>query len=395
VVAALAGIAGFLFVAFAHSSPWQVIVAGILANAYISLGYGALPALVVADCEAGETGVATGMNAIARTIGASTAAALVAAAVLTAGTAIRAHHAFAAEFDVNKPITLTGTLKEWEMINPHSWFHVEVKEKDGKTAVWMVEGGSPNQLIRNGVTKKTIPIGTHLVIDGYLAKDGTKKAVGRNFVLADGSRLTYMHVTPLLAAIGAGNAEGAIDASFQTWDDQQCTTLDVVKRPWNGGNPSAILAIPGLAPVSVFSADIVTMGYLPGALFDAVLGPGASASVLGVTFTFVFLESAGGPESDIDGDGRIDTALKEVWYNNAFDWTLSGLGNDIDVETVALHENGHALELGHYGKISGTLANLRLHASPRAVMNAAILGTLRSPKGTDNAAFCGNFGEWE
>jgi hypothetical protein len=213
--------------------------------------------------------------------------------------------------------------------------------------------------------------------------------------LADGSRLTYMHVTPLLAANGAGNAEGAIDASFQTWDDQQCTTLDVVKRPRNGGNPSAILAIPGLAPVSVFSADIVTMGYLPGALFDAVLGPGASASVLGVTFTFVFLESAGGPESDIDGDGRIDTALKEVWYNNAFDWTLSGLGNDIDVETVALHENGHALELGHYGKIFGTLANLRLHASPRAVMNAAILGTLRSPKGTDNAAFCGNFGEWE
>jgi Family of unknown function (DUF6152) len=111
------------------------------------------------------------------------------AALLLAGTTIRAHHAFAAEFDVNKPTKLEGTLKEWEMINPHSWFHVEVKEKDGKTAVWMVEGGSPNQLIRNGVTKKTIPIGTLLVIDGYLAKDGTKKAVGRNFVLADGTRL--------------------------------------------------------------------------------------------------------------------------------------------------------------------------------------------------------------
>lgn len=78
IVAALAGIAGFLFIAFAHSSPWQVITASILANAYISLGYGALPALVVGDSEAGETGVATGMNAIARTIGSSTAAALVA-----------------------------------------------------------------------------------------------------------------------------------------------------------------------------------------------------------------------------------------------------------------------------------------------------------------------------
>jgi MFS family permease len=78
VVAALAGIAGFLFIAFAHSAPWQVIAASILANAYISLGYGALPALVVSEVDAGETGVATSMNAIARTIGSSTAAALVA-----------------------------------------------------------------------------------------------------------------------------------------------------------------------------------------------------------------------------------------------------------------------------------------------------------------------------
>jgi MFS family permease len=78
VVAALAGITGFLFIAMAHSAPWQIIVACILANAYISLGYGALPALVVSEVEAGETGVATSMNAIARTVGSSTAAALVA-----------------------------------------------------------------------------------------------------------------------------------------------------------------------------------------------------------------------------------------------------------------------------------------------------------------------------
>ena len=74
------------------------------------------------------------------------------------------------------------------MINPHSWFHIEVKE-DGKPVVWQVEGGSPNQLIRMGVTKTTVPVGTELVIEGYQAKDGTMKAVGRNFVLADGKRL--------------------------------------------------------------------------------------------------------------------------------------------------------------------------------------------------------------
>ena len=78
VVAAAAGITGFLFIALAHSAPWQIIAASILANAYISLGYGALPALVVSEVDAGETGVATSMNAIARTIGSSTAAALVA-----------------------------------------------------------------------------------------------------------------------------------------------------------------------------------------------------------------------------------------------------------------------------------------------------------------------------
>jgi hypothetical protein len=112
-----------------------------------------------------------------------------AALVVGAAAAVHAHHAFAAEFDVNKPITMTATLEKWEMINPHSWFHVQVREPDGKITKWMIEGGSPNQLIRNGVTKTTIPVGTELVIEGYRSKDGTLKAVGRNFVLKDGSRL--------------------------------------------------------------------------------------------------------------------------------------------------------------------------------------------------------------
>ena len=100
-----------------------------------------------------------------------------------------AHHAFSAEFDVNKPIKLQGSLVKWEMVNPHSWFHVNVKDASGRVTEWMVEGGSPNQLIRLGVTKTTIPIGTELHIDAYQAKDGGNKAVGRDFVLADGKRL--------------------------------------------------------------------------------------------------------------------------------------------------------------------------------------------------------------
>ena len=102
---------------------------------------------------------------------------------------VRAHHAFSAEFDINMPIQLRGTLLKREMVNPHSWFHIDIKDPEGKVVTWMVEGGSPNQLIRMGVTKNTLQIGTELVVEGYQAKDGTNKAVGRNFVLSDGSRL--------------------------------------------------------------------------------------------------------------------------------------------------------------------------------------------------------------
>jgi hypothetical protein len=117
------------------------------------------------------------------------AVAIVGAGLLMGVAQVSAHHAFAAEFDVNRPLTLKGTLIKWEMVNPHSWFHIGVKDKDGKVTTWMVEGGSPNQLIRTGVTKNTVPVGTELVVEGYQAKDGTMKAVGRNFVLADGKRL--------------------------------------------------------------------------------------------------------------------------------------------------------------------------------------------------------------
>jgi hypothetical protein len=101
----------------------------------------------------------------------------------------RSHHAFAAEFDAQKPLQLKGTLIKWEMVNPHSWFHLSVKDPDGKVVTWLIEGGSPNQLIRMGVTKNTVAIGTELLVDGYQAKDGSTKAVGRDFVLPDGKRL--------------------------------------------------------------------------------------------------------------------------------------------------------------------------------------------------------------
>lgn len=109
--------------------------------------------------------------------------------LLLAAAPVSSHHAFSAEFDVEKPLKIQGTLVKWEMINPHSWFHLDVKGPDGSVVSWMIEGGSPNQLIRLGVTKNTLKAGTELVVEGYRARDGTNKGVGRSFLFADGQRL--------------------------------------------------------------------------------------------------------------------------------------------------------------------------------------------------------------
>ena len=102
---------------------------------------------------------------------------------------IWAHHAFAAEFDSSKPIKLRGVVTKMEWINPHAWIHIDVKNPDGTVTSWMVEGGSPNTLLRNGFTKASLPVGTEIVVDGYQAKDASNKLNGRDITFPDGRKL--------------------------------------------------------------------------------------------------------------------------------------------------------------------------------------------------------------
>ena len=129
-----------------------------------------------------------------------------AVAVALAAVPVVAHHAFSAEFDADQPLHLEGVVVKMEWINPHAWLHLEVTNDDGSTTVWMVEGGTPNTLLRRGFSRDSLLPGIEIIVDGYQAKDGSNKGNGRDLTYRDGRKL-------FMGSSGTGAPRDGADAT--------------------------------------------------------------------------------------------------------------------------------------------------------------------------------------
>jgi uncharacterized protein DUF6152 len=109
--------------------------------------------------------------------------------LVASAVSLRAHHAFSAEFDANKPLSFKGTISRMEWTNPHVWLHVDVKKPNGAVETWAFEAGTPSVLFRRGITKEAVKVGMEVVVDGYQAKDGSHRANGRDLTFPDGRKM--------------------------------------------------------------------------------------------------------------------------------------------------------------------------------------------------------------
>ena len=216
---------------------------------------------------------------------------------------------------------------------------------------------------------------------------------------ADGSNLTYLVDQAGLAGSGldAAAAEAAIDRAMDSWASIPCFAdkVGMVKRADTGADPDIFDGLLGYGGLGDYrSAAIVHAGWMPPSFFDAVSGPGSGETVLAFSVTFIYIGADGKP-TDINKDRYLDTAANEIYYNEAFSWLIgSSLGGDtgstddigisfgIDLESVAMHEVGHSLGIGHIG------------APLEATMNPVYTGENQTLAPLDGAALCTVWGHW-
>lgn len=188
------------------------------------------------------------------------------------------------------------------------------------------------------------------------------------------------------SGLGAATTQAAIDRAMGTWDGQNCSMIPIANLGDPGFDIGIVQSILGFGgdPSLFLAGGIMHAGWLPRGFFD-LLAPSGGDFILGATFTFIWV---GG---DSNNDGKSDTAFREIYYNDNFGWAID---SDFDVETVALHEAGHGLSQGHFGKLFRTDKNGKFHFAPTAVMNAGYTGVQQSPRGTDNSGHCSIWGSW-
>ena len=214
------------------------------------------------------------------------------------------------------------------------------------------------------------------------------KQLGVHFVPGDPRRggrtdITYRvdQAEGAIDGLTVAQTTAAIDRAMATWQNVNCSVIPITRLPNLAGDIGLIEFLNGLGGAPIIAGDIVHAGWLPAGIL--------SNGVIAATFTFIFV--SGGVPTDIDNNGQPDVALREILYNNFFLWRINA---NIDVETVALHEAGHGLSQGHFGKAFVTNSNGKLHFAPRAVMNAAYSGVQQNIKGTDNGGHCSIWASW-
>jgi hypothetical protein len=229
-------------------------------------------------------------------------------------------------------------------------------------------------------------------------KNVGNKQLGVEFVPGDPRRgnrtnITYAVDNETTADNGLDYTEvvAAIDAAMKTWDNAECSDLNMTKIPYNG-NLGLFSQFLGFGGSSDIVADIQHSGFLPSTFFDAIV-PGGGSYILAITIPYIWVDENGNP-TDIDNNGKADYALAEIYYNDGFLWRTNS-GSGVDLESIALHESGHGLGQAHFGKAFSNDNNGKLHFAPKAVMNAGYFGgEQRSLLGTDNGGHCSIWANW-
>jgi len=190
----------------------------------------------------------------------------------------------------------------------------------------------------------------------------------------------------VLGSLTLADVEGAFDRAMATWENAVCSVIPIVEIEDPAGDLGVVEYIlsGGTAGADDAYADLTFAGF--GTIVDAILGP----TTLAATFTFNYIDDDGN-DTDLDGNGLLDTAFREIYFVGSWDWNID---DHYDVETVALHEAGHGLSQAHFGMITETEANGKIHFSPRAVMNAAYSGIQQRLGKSDLAGHCTLWADW-